>query len=89
MKSLRIFIFIFFAAFCTLGGQAKKEKGRLADRIGVCTSLSNAPIVKSAGGHHVEQSITGFMIPEKSDEEFSAKLQEAMKPLITMSQRIQ
>ena len=70
-------IILLLTCLCTINGYGKSGKGHLSDRIGVCTSLSKAPLVKSAGGHHVEQSITGFMIPEKSDAEFSAKRQEA------------
>ncbi len=67
-----------------MGGQAKKNL--LSERIGICTSLSKAALIKEAGGHHVEQSITGFMIPEKSDEEFAAKAQAAKEsPLPILS----
>lgn len=68
---------LLLAACCALAVQARKAKKPLSERIGVCTSLSNASVVKATGGHHVEQSITGFMIPEQGDEAFTPKQQEA------------
>ena len=64
---------------CTLSIQAKREKDNLSDRIGVCTGLSNADIVKNAGGHHVEQGIASFMMPEKSEEDFAKNKEMAAK----------
>ena len=68
---------LLLAACCVLDGQARKAKSLLNERVGVCTSLSNAPAVKAAGGHHVEQGVAAFMIPEQDEEAFSARLREA------------
>ena len=68
---------LLLAACCTLGGQAKKEKGCLADRIGVCTGLSNAALVKEAGGYHLELNLSSFTVPEKDEATFKANLENA------------
>lgn len=70
MRLTRI-ILLSLVACGILTSYGKPPKNRLSDRIGVCTSLSNALLVKAAGGHHVEQGISGFMMPEKSEEEFA------------------
>ncbi|MCR4921296.1 MAG: sugar phosphate isomerase/epimerase [Bacteroidaceae bacterium] len=75
MRSKRL-TFVLFAICGILNSYGKPPKGSLTERIGICTSLQNASIVKAAGGHHVEQSISDFMMPEKSEEEF-AKNKEA------------
>ncbi len=39
--------------------------------LGVCTSIRNAQKVKDAGGDFVELSVTGFLAPRLSDEEWT------------------
>ena len=68
---------LLLACLSTMSSYGKSNRGKLTERVGICAGLSNASIVKAAGGHHVEQSISGFMIPEKSDAEFAAKIKEA------------
>jgi sugar phosphate isomerase/epimerase len=46
-------------------------------RLGVCTSIGNAFAVKSAGGDYVEESVQGFLIPDRPASEFREKVRAA------------
>jgi sugar phosphate isomerase/epimerase len=46
-------------------------------QLGVCTSIVNAATVKSAGGDYVEESVQGFLVPEKPDSDFRTKAEAA------------
>ena len=46
-------------------------------RLGVCTSIANAAAVKSAGGDYVEESVQGFLMPDKPESEFREKVRAA------------
>jgi sugar phosphate isomerase/epimerase len=48
-----------------------------APRLGVCTSITNAAAVKSAGGDYVEESVQGFLVPDKPESEFRPKAEAA------------
>lgn len=50
---------------------------RLTTRLGVCTSVDNAAALRAAGGSYIEASVSGFLIPEASDEEFAKNLEKA------------
>ena len=56
-----------------------RNRNRLSDRVGVCTSPSKAALVKEAGGYHVEQNLTDFLAPEKDESVFEKNL-ESMAP---------
>ena len=43
-------------------------------RLGVCTSIRNAQKVKDAGGDYIELSVSGFLMPLKTDAEFAENL---------------
>jgi sugar phosphate isomerase/epimerase len=45
--------------------------------IGVCTSVSNADTLAAHGYTYIEESVGGFLMPDKSEEEFNQKLQQA------------
>lgn len=45
-------------------------RARFAPRLGVCTSITNAAAVKSAGGDYVEESVQGFLVPDRPESEF-------------------
>jgi len=49
----------------------------LSTRIGVCTSIRNSPLLKSAGYSFVEISINSFLMPDKDDTAFTDNLREA------------
>ena len=42
--------------------------------VGVCTSIQNAQKVKDAGGDYIELSVSGFLMPMKTDAEFAENL---------------
>lgn len=46
-------------------------------RLGVCTSVKNAEKVKAAGGHYIEENVSGFLMPFKSDAEFESNIELA------------
>ncbi|NCA80653.1 MAG: sugar phosphate isomerase/epimerase [Sphingobacteriia bacterium] len=54
----------------------KKEDVFLTE-IGVCTSVSNADTLAAHGYTYIEESVGGFLMPDKSEEEFNQKLQQA------------
>lgn len=49
----------------------------LADRIGVCTSVGKAALLKQAGCSYVEIGIRSFLVPDKPDSVFAPHLREA------------
>jgi len=49
--------------------------GRL--EIGACTSLANAPLLKSAGCDYLEEGVGGFLAPAEAEDVFSVRLAAA------------
>jgi sugar phosphate isomerase/epimerase len=43
-------------------------------KFGACTSIRNAAKVKEAGGDYIELSVSGFLVPLKTDAEFAENL---------------
>ena len=54
----------------------------LCDRIGVCTSVRNAPLLKQAGYSYVEIGINGFLVPDKDDATFAENLKSAAESML-------
>ena len=73
MNKYRIQIYLILLLFTSL---SLFSQG-LGERIGVCTSVRNASLVKQAGGSFVEIGINSFLMPEKDDSEFAANLKSA------------
>jgi sugar phosphate isomerase/epimerase len=66
------------AAWTTLVGLGPgPRQARFAPRLGVCTSIANAAAVKNAGGDYIEESVQGFLAPDKPDAEFRPKAEAA------------
>jgi sugar phosphate isomerase/epimerase len=42
-------------------------------RLGVCTSIGNAAILKAGGCDYIEESVQGFLIPDRPEAEFREK----------------
>lgn len=61
----------------TLLAAAAKSGPQLFNSIGACTTPDKAAAVQSAGGQHVEPSVTGFLIPDKPDAAWAKNLQAA------------
>ncbi|MDR2232887.1 MAG: sugar phosphate isomerase/epimerase [Tannerella sp.] len=57
----------------------------LADRIGVCTSVNNAPLLKQAGCSYVEIGINNFFMPAQNDSAFAANLKSATESVLPVS----
>jgi len=45
--------------------------------IGVCTSLSNAPVLEAAGCAYLEEGVGGFLVPAEPDDKFVLRLEAA------------
>ena len=50
----------------------------LCEKIGVCTSVKNVPVLKQAGCSYVEIGINSFLMPEQDDDAFGENLKEAL-----------
>jgi sugar phosphate isomerase/epimerase len=46
-------------------------------KIGVCTSLANAPILKAAGCDYLEEGVGGFLTPAEPEDAFAVRLAAA------------
>ena len=57
---------IFVCAAC-----AQQPAFELQDHIGIC-GVKNAPLAAQCGLAYVEANVAGYLVPEKSDEEFAA-----------------
>jgi sugar phosphate isomerase/epimerase len=67
--------------FLALGAGCARPAGdgsrAFSPRLGVCTSIANAAAVKAAGGDYVEESVQGFLVPDKPESEFRPKAEAA------------
>ena len=54
----------------------------LSDRIGVCTSVRNAALLKQAQCSYVEINISDFLVPDKDDAVFVENLKEASESVL-------
>ena len=73
MNKYRIQIYLILLLFTSL---SLFSQG-LGERIGVCTSVRNASLVKQAGGSFVEIGINSFLMPDKDDADFAENLKNA------------
>jgi len=48
-----------------------------APRIGVCTSVRNAQLLRQAGCDYIEESVRRLLMPDRSDDEFATNLKAA------------
>jgi sugar phosphate isomerase/epimerase len=46
-------------------------------RIGICTSVENAGVVKAAGADYVEANVQNLLVPQKGDEDFAPNREAA------------
>lgn len=58
-----------------------KQKSFLTE-IGVCASVSTAEMLAAHGYTYIEESVGRFLMPDKSEEEFNEKLQQARNAVI-------
>lgn len=79
MKKLTILLFLPILCFSSCG---EKYTFELADRIGLCGGVGKDSLAKANGLGYIEASVTDFLIPEKSEEEFAAKREYARKSLV-------
>ena len=73
MKNHKTQICLFLILFTSLSLFSQE----LCDRIGVCTSVNNALLMKNAGYSYIEIGINGFLLPDKDDASFAPNLKEA------------
>ncbi len=65
---------IFAPALVSAG---EKVSGAFNLEIGVCTSVKDAKKIKKEGAAYIEVRVKGFLIPDKSDEDFAKNLKKA------------
>lgn len=65
-----LFLIVIFSSCCTL------KKGVKITEIGICTSFTNGEIMRDAGYSYVEEGVSNFLVPTKSDEEFEKILEK-------------
>lgn len=70
---------IHFCAILFLFSSLSLFSQDLCERIGACTSVGNAPLVKQAGGSYVEIGISSFLVPDKDDADFAQNLKAALE----------
>ena len=58
----------------SLGDMSPSSAAGFAPKIGVCASVVNAALAKSAGCAYVEESVRSFLVPERPEAEFQEKL---------------
>jgi sugar phosphate isomerase/epimerase len=61
----------------SLNSCSSAKKYPFLTEIGVCTSVSNADTLAAHGYTYIEESVGGFLMPDKSEAEFDEKLQQA------------
>lgn len=67
-------LFVLVATLAAPPGRAVSGPGpKFAPRLGVCTSIANAGAVKAAGGDYIEESVQGFLVPDKPESDFGEK----------------
>lgn len=68
-------MFVRFSAFVSaalLGVGCHTAEFNLDSNIGMCGDVDNSAFMKECGLNYVETSVSGFLIPESSEEEFAA-----------------
>lgn len=79
MKRLIIFLFLSLICFTSCGPKFNFD---LDDHIGLCGGVGKDSLAKANGLGYIEASVTDFLIPEKSEEEFAEKREYARKSLV-------
>ncbi|WP_372949885.1 sugar phosphate isomerase/epimerase family protein [Mariniphaga sp.] len=82
MIKKNIFTGIFLMAVLTFFSCNSPKPDTFLSEIGVCTSVSNADMLATQGYTYVEESVGGFLMPAKSEEEFNEILQQAQNAAI-------
>jgi sugar phosphate isomerase/epimerase len=65
---------LLFLAWTAQPGHGGNSGVRFAPRLGVCTSFGNAAALKSGGCDYIEESVQGFLVPDKPESEFREKV---------------
>ncbi len=66
---------LLFLTWTAQSGHSGGNTGvRFAPRLGVCTSFGNAATLQSGGCDYIEESVQGFLVPDKPESEFRGKV---------------
>lgn len=57
-----------------LGPMSPSHAAGFAPPLGICTSVANAAIAKSAGCAYIEEGVRSFLVPDRPESEFREKL---------------
>lgn len=75
------FVILIVALFCLVPFLQAQS---LVDRIGVCTSVDKASLLKQSGCSYVEIGIRSFLMPDQPDSAFAANLQAAKEAVLPL-----
>jgi len=78
---------ILAAGIVTIPSQLFAEKNKsvtFTPRLGICTDISNSQILIDAKFSYIEESVRGFLVPDKAESVFSEKLQLLEKANISL-----
>lgn len=66
-----------FLSRALLAAGAQDKATAFAPKIGVCTSVSNAAVLRQAGADYLEVGVGAVLVPDKPDEAFAENLKAA------------
>lgn len=84
IRTISLLILPLFALTLTACSQQPTVDQPLRPNLGVCTSISNAELLKANGFDYVEESVGRFLMPNESDEKFDAKLKQSQQSEFTV-----
>lgn len=77
IKSDNIHYFLVFVFTISFTACTPSKSGSKSIQIGICTGFSNGEKMQQYGYRYVEESVSRFLMPTKSEEEFNKLLEEA------------
>ncbi|HUU97936.1 MAG TPA: sugar phosphate isomerase/epimerase family protein [Phycisphaerae bacterium] len=60
-----------------LGSPQEKPRAVFAPKIGVCTSVANAAVLRQSGADYIEAGVRRFLLPDKPEDAFASNLKAA------------
>ena len=82
MQKSFVFYGVFVLVTLSLFSCSSPKHDMFLHEIGVCTSVSNADTLAAHGYTYIEESVGGFLMPDKSEEEFNEVLQQAQNAAV-------
>lgn len=73
-----IFHSLIFVTLLSFFSCATLKTNNFLSKIGICTDLSKAEMLATQGYSYIEEGVSRFLVPTKSEEEFNKLLEEAV-----------